>query len=189
MYSERIRLPALLDKVMSASDAAALIEDGMTVGMSGFTRAGEAKAVPRALAERARRQPLQISLMTGASLGNDLDKQLTEAGVLARRMPFQVDPTLRRAINAGEVMFVDQHLSDTVEQIRNGWVLARSARARGTALASPARVKPLMPTVMPSLISSAACAASITLSSKEGRRTRSRYMGITPAVGKNRAAF
>ena len=28
MYSERIRLPALLDKVMSASDAAALIEDG-----------------------------------------------------------------------------------------------------------------------------------------------------------------
>lgn len=119
MYSERIRLPALLDKVMSASDAAALIEDGMTVGMSGFTRAGEAKAVPRALAERARRQPLQISLMTGASLGNDLDKQLTEAGVLARRMPFQVDSTLRKAINAGEVMFIDQHLSDTVEQIRN----------------------------------------------------------------------
>ena len=119
MYSERIRLPALLDKVMSASDAAALIEDGMTVGMSGFTRAGEAKAVPRALAERARRQPLQISLMTGASLGNDLDKQLTEAGVLARRMPFQVDATLRKAINAGEVMFIDQHLSDTVEQIRN----------------------------------------------------------------------
>ncbi|EGH47070.1 acetyl-CoA hydrolase, partial [Pseudomonas syringae pv. pisi str. 1704B] len=28
---------------MSAADAAALIEDGMTVGMSGFTRASEAK--------------------------------------------------------------------------------------------------------------------------------------------------
>lgn len=119
MYSDRVRLPALLDKVMSAAEAAALIEDGMTVGMSGFTRAGEAKAVPRALAERAKQQPLQISLMTGASLGNDLDKQLTEAGVLARRMPFQVDSTLRKAINAGEVMFIDQHLSDTVEQIRN----------------------------------------------------------------------
>lgn len=119
MYSDRVRLPALLDKVMSAAEAAALIEDGMTVGMSGFTRAGEAKAVPRALAERAKQQPMQISLMTGASLGNDLDKQLTEAGVLARRMPFQVDSTLRKAINAGEVMFIDQHLSDTVEQIRN----------------------------------------------------------------------
>ena len=119
MYRDRIRLPSLLDKVMDAAQAAELIKDGMTVGMSGFTRAGEAKAVPRALAERAKTRPLQINLMTGASLGNDLDKQLTEAGVLARRMPFQVDATLRRAINAGEVMFVDQHLSDTVEQIRN----------------------------------------------------------------------
>ncbi|AOE82650.1 acetyl-CoA hydrolase/transferase family protein [Pseudomonas sp. TCU-HL1] len=119
MYADRVRLPSLLGKVMSAADAAALIEDGMTVGMSGFTRAGEAKAVPQALAARAREQPLQISLMTGASLGNDLDKQLTEAGVLARRMPFQVDSTLRKAINAGEVMFIDQHLSETVEQLRN----------------------------------------------------------------------
>lgn len=119
MHCDRVRLPALLDKVMTAADAAALIEDGMTVGMSGFTRAGEAKAVPLALAERARQQPLSISLMTGASLGNDLDKQLTEAGVLARRMPFQVDATLRKAINDGRVMFIDQHLSETVEQLRN----------------------------------------------------------------------
>lgn len=119
MYRDRIRLPSLLDKVMSAAEAAALIEDGMTVGMSGFTRAGEAKAVPQALAERARLSPLKITLMTGASLGNDLDKQLTEAGVLSRRMPFQVDSTLRKAINAGEVMFIDQHLSETVEQLRN----------------------------------------------------------------------
>jgi succinyl-CoA:acetate CoA-transferase len=119
MYRDRIRLPSLLDKVMSAAEAALLIEDGMTVGMSGFTRAGEAKAVPHALAERAKLTPLKISLMTGASLGNDLDKELTEAGVLARRMPFQVDSTLRKAINAGEVMFIDQHLSETVEQMRN----------------------------------------------------------------------
>src|SRR5471032_1223611 len=119
MYRDRIRLPSLLNKVMSAADAAALIEDGMTVGMSGFTRAGEAKAVPHALAERAKTSPLKITLMTGASLGNDLDEQLTEAGVLSRRMPFQVDSTLRKAINAGEVMFIDQHLSETVEQLRN----------------------------------------------------------------------
>jgi succinyl-CoA:acetate CoA-transferase len=119
MYADRIRLASLHGKVMPASQAAALIEDGMTVGMSGFTRAGEAKAVPQALAERAREYPLQITLMTGASLGNDLDKQLTEAGVLARRMPFQVDSTLRKAINDGKVMFIDQHLSETVEQLRN----------------------------------------------------------------------
>lgn len=114
----RIRNKALRDRVVSADQAAALIHDGMVVGMSGFTRAGEAKAVPMALAARAKTHPLKITLMTGASLGNDLDRTLTEAHVTARRIPFQADPALRRAINAGEVMFIDQHLSETVEMLR-----------------------------------------------------------------------
>ncbi|NKN35036.1 acetyl-CoA hydrolase/transferase family protein [Agrobacterium sp. a22-2] len=118
MLRDRIRYRPLMDKLASADEAAAYIKDGMTVGMSGFTRAGEAKAVPLALAERARKDPLKITLLTGASLGNDLDKTLAEAHVLARRMPFQSDPGLRKAINAGEVMFIDQHLSETVEQLR-----------------------------------------------------------------------
>ncbi len=119
MHPERIRLARLRDKVMSAHEAAQLIGDGMTVGMSGFTRAGDAKALPFALAERARRHPFQITLMTGASLGHDADKMLSDAGVTARRMPFQVDASLRRKINSGEVMFLDQHLSETVEMLRN----------------------------------------------------------------------
>lgn len=118
MTTERLRRHDLISKVVSAEEAARLIKDGMTVGMSGFTRAGEAKAVPMALAERAKTDPLKITLLTGASLGNDLDKTLAEAGVLARRMPFQADPALRKAINNGEVMFVDQHLSETVEMLR-----------------------------------------------------------------------
>ncbi len=35
------------------------IQDGMTVGMSGFTRAGEAKAVPLALVEQAQTNPFK----------------------------------------------------------------------------------------------------------------------------------
>jgi len=118
-YSDRIRLSSLQSKVMSAHEAATFIRDGMTVGMSGFTRAGEAKAVPLALIDRAKDEKLQISLVTGASLGNDLDGKMASAGLLARRMPFQADPVLRKAINQGEVMFIDQHLSHTVEQMRN----------------------------------------------------------------------
>jgi succinyl-CoA:acetate CoA-transferase len=120
MYEDRIRCAAVRNKVTTATQAALLIHDGMRVGASGFTRAGDAKAVPVALAERARREgkPLRITLMTGASLGNEVDRTLTEAGVLARRLPFQVDKTLRDAINRGEVMFVDQHLSETVEMLR-----------------------------------------------------------------------
>ncbi|WP_417678761.1 acetyl-CoA hydrolase/transferase family protein [Pseudodonghicola sp.] len=118
MYEDRVRNSALLDRIVSPEEAALLIKDGMMVGMSGFTRAGEAKAVPMALAARAKTEPLKITLVTGASLGNDLDKTLAEAHVLSRRMPFQADPALRKAINAGEVMFVDQHLSETVEMLR-----------------------------------------------------------------------
>lgn len=119
MYRDRIRLKSLWSKVVDAREAAALIKDGMTVGMSGFTRAGEAKVVPLALAERDKTESLKITLMTGASLGNDVDRTLVEAGVLARRLPFQGDATLRAAINRGDVMFVDQHLSETVELLRS----------------------------------------------------------------------
>lgn len=118
MPNDRIRLGQLKEKIVSAEEAAAHIKNGMIVGMSGFTRAGEAKAVPMALAARAKSEPLKITLITGASLGNDLDKQLAEAHVLSRRIPFQSDPGLRKAINDGEVMFVDQHLSETVEHLR-----------------------------------------------------------------------
>ena len=120
MYEDRIRHPGLLDKIMSAGQTATLFRNGMRVGMSGFTRAGDAKALPRALAERALQEPLALTLITGASLGNGSDGLMAEAGVLARRMPFQVDPVLRGKINRGEVMFIDQHLSETAEQLRSG---------------------------------------------------------------------
>ncbi|MBU1312412.1 MAG: acetyl-CoA hydrolase/transferase family protein [Alphaproteobacteria bacterium] len=119
MIADRIRRPALLDKITTAEAAAALIKDGMIIGMSGFTRAGDAKAVPIAMAERAKTDPFKITLITGASLGHDVDRMLTEAHILARRMPFQADRTLRAAINRGEVMFIDQHLSETVEHLRS----------------------------------------------------------------------
>jgi succinyl-CoA:acetate CoA-transferase len=119
MYRERIQLKSLWGRVVGAEEAALHIHDGMTVGMSGFTRAGDAKVVPLALAERATEEKLKITLITGASLGSDVDRTLAAAGVLARRIPFQADPVLRAAINRGEVMFVDQHLSETVELLRS----------------------------------------------------------------------
>ncbi|WEK06660.1 MAG: acetyl-CoA hydrolase/transferase family protein [Candidatus Devosia phytovorans] len=118
--ARRIRRPELLERIMTPRQAADRLADGMVVGMSGFTKAGDAKAVPLAMAERAATDPFRITLITGASLGHDVDRILTEAGILARRMPFQADATLRAAINRGEVMFIDQHLSETVEHIRSG---------------------------------------------------------------------
>jgi succinyl-CoA:acetate CoA-transferase len=118
MLDTRIRRPELLARITTPEAAAALIEDGMTVGMSGFTRAGDAKAVPLAMAERAATDPFKITLLTGASLGHNIDGLLSDAHVVARRMPFQTDPKMRGAINRGEVMFVDAHLSEMVEHLR-----------------------------------------------------------------------
>ena len=48
----RMRGTTLLGKVMSADEAAALIQPGANIGMSGFTGAGYPKAVPMALVRR-----------------------------------------------------------------------------------------------------------------------------------------
>ena len=119
MANDRIRLESLKDKIMTAEQAAFLIKDGMVVGSSGFTKAGDSKAVLPAFAERAKKEQIKITLMTGASLGHDTDGKLAEAGALAKRMPFQVDRVLRNKINAGEVLFIDQHLSESAELLHN----------------------------------------------------------------------
>ncbi|MDR9469485.1 MAG: propionyl-CoA--succinate CoA transferase, partial [Marinospirillum sp.] len=48
--ASRIRCADLNDRIMSAKEAAALIPNGVNVGMSGFTGAGYPKAIPQALA-------------------------------------------------------------------------------------------------------------------------------------------
>ncbi|RXK85297.1 succinate CoA transferase [Filimonas effusa] len=113
----RIRRPELKDKVMSADEAALLFKNKMIVGSSGFTKAGDSKVVLKALAARAKQEELKVTLITGASLGHGTDAALTEAGALSKRMPFQVDRVLRDHINKGDVLFQDQHLSETAELV------------------------------------------------------------------------
>ena len=113
--------PAFLSNLeMTADEAASLIPSNAVLGLSGFTRAGDVKAVPAALARRAAHESLQLTVATGASLGHETDALLAKTGILARRYPFQADPTLRRAINDGKVMFIDHHLSETAEAMRSG---------------------------------------------------------------------
>lgn len=84
--SNRIRNDAVKCKVSTAEEAAKLFSDGMVVGMSGFTAVGYPKAVPMALAKRADNgDKLKITLITGASVGDELDGSLSRAGVIDRR--------------------------------------------------------------------------------------------------------
>lgn len=122
MYEGRIRCEALLDKVMTADEAALMIKDGMTVGTSGFTPCGYPKAVPLALAKQAKEgREVKINLITGASVGVELDGELTEAGVIAKRSPYQTNGEIRKALNDGRINYIDQHLSHTPQQVRYGF--------------------------------------------------------------------
>jgi succinyl-CoA:acetate CoA-transferase len=124
MLEQRIRNRAFLDKIMTAEQASHLIKNGMTVGLSGFTRSGDAKVVPLALADRVKKsgEEMKINLFTGASIGDDVDGILAEAGIIHKRLPFQNERRMRSKINAGEMLFIDQHLSHTAEQVRNGFL-------------------------------------------------------------------
>ncbi|MCJ0933123.1 acetyl-CoA hydrolase/transferase family protein [Virgibacillus halodenitrificans] len=118
--NERIKNSQLRKKVITAEEAASLIHDGMTLGLSGFTRAGDVKAVPTALANRViKGEKLKVNVFTGASLGSDVDKLFAEVGMVNKRLPFQADPVMRKKINQGEHLFVDHHLSHTAEMLRS----------------------------------------------------------------------
>lgn len=117
-FSTFIRDIQLHDRLMTAEEAAALVKDKMTLGLSGFTKAGDAKAVPMALIERAKQSPFKVNIFTGASLGNDIDTKMAEVGMVHKRMPFQAERTMRQKINEGEILFVDSHLSHMAEYLR-----------------------------------------------------------------------
>jgi len=113
--------------VLTAEEAAELIEHGETIGFSGFTPAGAAKAIPLALAKKARREhdagrPFKVGVLTGASTGQSLDGALSEADAISFRTPYQSNAHLRNAINNGEVKFVDMHLSMLPQTIRYGFL-------------------------------------------------------------------
>ena len=113
--------------VLSPEEAAAMINDGQTIGFSGFTPAGAAKAIPRALAQRARAEhaagrPFKVGVMTGASTGQSLDGELAEAEAISFRTPYQSNPVLRSQINSGQVKFFDMHLSLLPQVARYGFL-------------------------------------------------------------------
>ncbi|NMF89466.1 acetyl-CoA hydrolase/transferase family protein [Aromatoleum petrolei] len=123
----RIHCAALRSKVMSATEAASLIQSGMNVGMSGFTGSGYPKAVPSALAKHIMDANLngkrfKIGVWTGASTAPELDGALAMVDGIEMRLPYQSDPTCRKRINAGEMEYIDIHLSHVAQFVWFGFL-------------------------------------------------------------------
>lgn len=123
----RVLNSALEKKIMSAAEAAALIRSGDQVGMSGFTGSGYPKVVPIELARRIadanfRGHKFRVSVFTGASTGPELDGALAMAGGINLRLPYQSDPETRKRINAGEMEYMDIHLSHVAQFVEYGFL-------------------------------------------------------------------
>ena len=114
-------------RIMSADEAAKLILPGETVGMSGFTGAGYPKEIPLALARhitdsKNHGERFRISVWTGASTAPELDGALAKVDGIEMRLPYQSDPTCRARINAGEMEYIDIHLSHVAQFVWSGFL-------------------------------------------------------------------
>jgi acetyl-CoA hydrolase len=112
---------------LTAAEAASLINDGDTIAFSGFTPAGAPKAVPFALAERAKAlhgegKSFKVGVITGASTGKSLDGALANAEAISFRTPYQSNADLRKSINAGKTRYFDMHLSVVAQNLRYGFL-------------------------------------------------------------------
>lgn len=113
--------------VLTPEEAAAMIRHHDAIGFSGFTPSGAAKALPRALAARAKEmhakgEPMKVRVLTGASTGANLDEALALADAIEWRAPYQSSKTLRQRINAQETQFLDMHLSHVPQAIEFGFI-------------------------------------------------------------------
>ncbi len=122
----RVKHQGLRSKIMSAAEAASLIKPGMNVGMSGFTGAGYPKAVPKELADLIVKSnnagtPFKIGVWTGASTAPELDGALASVDGIELRLPYQSDPISRQKINAGQMEYLDIHLSHVAQFVRHGF--------------------------------------------------------------------
>ncbi|TGN20731.1 succinate CoA transferase [Leptospira idonii] len=117
--------PFIESRLKSPEEVALLLPRDVTLGCSGFTPAGYPKLIPPAFAKRIETEQKQghefsIRLYAGASTGEELDGALAKTGALKLRIPYQSNSYLRNQINAGNVDFIDMHLSHVVKYIEHG---------------------------------------------------------------------
>ncbi len=113
--------------ILAAEEAAALIPNGSMIAVGGFTPAGTPKAVPRALAQRARQlhetgEEFKVKLLSGASTGTACDDELARAEAVSWRAPYMTSSPMRKLANTGKLDYVDMHLSHVSQTVLEGFL-------------------------------------------------------------------
>ena len=99
----------------SPARAAELIPTEATVLVSGFGSVGYPKAVPLALADGDR--DLSLTVISGGSVGGEIDTELVESDAIVRRFPYQATEASRAAVNNETVAFHDRHVATLGDEI------------------------------------------------------------------------
>ena len=112
--------------ILTPEEAAEFVQNGMNVGVSGFTSPGSPKVVTPAIAKRAVAEheagrEFKINIFSGASTNDYTDGELVRAHAMNFRAPYQSLGELREQINAGEVHYSDRHLSEMAQEFRYGF--------------------------------------------------------------------
>ncbi len=103
----------------NAATAADEIGDDDTVLVSGFGSVGYPKAVPVALAESDRN--LSLTVVSGGSVGPEIDDELVRRGMVTRRFPYQSQNSSTTAANDGTLAYHDRHLSRVGDEAQTGY--------------------------------------------------------------------
>ena len=111
---------------LSAAEAAAMINDQDTIGLSGFTPNGVPKATfrelsKRAVAEHEAGRPFQVGILTGASTSQSIEGDMAAAHAIKFRAPFSTNKDFRTHTNLGEIDYEDMHLGHMAERLRRGF--------------------------------------------------------------------
>ena len=113
-------------RIITAEEAAGMINHGDNLGFSGFTAVGCPKAIGREMAKKAEAlhaegKPFQVGMFTGASTGESLDGVMSRANAIKFRTPYQSNKDLRVALNANRAHYFDYHLSQLAQDLRYGF--------------------------------------------------------------------
>ena len=104
--------------ICAAEEAADLVSPGAVLATSGFGSVGYPKAVPEAIAAAPGQR--ELTVVTGGSVGGEIDTTLVESGDMVRRFPYLGTTTTREAANDGRLAFHDRHVSQLGDEVRFG---------------------------------------------------------------------
>ncbi|MDE6535533.1 MAG: succinate CoA transferase [Muribaculaceae bacterium] len=112
--------------ILTAEEAAGFINNGMALGLSGFTASGAPKdtfdaVAAKAAAEHEAGRPFKVDIFTGASTNRHVDGALSLENAIGRRTPYQNTPDLRKRINSHDAHYFDLHLSELSQKLRYGF--------------------------------------------------------------------